>query len=83
MQQLIPRTGTSDSKTVENCGPNQAHFTQGLKAIVQLKSSNSYWCKSWNQPQGIYTWRQCSFTGEFSPNFNPKNMILTYTKDFS
>jgi hypothetical protein len=22
------------------------------------------------------------FTGEFSPNFNLKNMILTYTKDF-
>jgi hypothetical protein len=23
------------------------------------------------------------FTGEFSPNFYPKTMILTYTKDFS
>jgi hypothetical protein len=24
-----------------------------------------------------------SFTGEFSPNFHLKNMILTYTMDFS
>jgi hypothetical protein len=24
-----------------------------------------------------------SFTGKFSPNFNVKNMISTYTKDFS
>jgi hypothetical protein len=33
----------------------KAHFTLGLKANVQLKSSIPYWCKSSNQPQGLFT----------------------------
>ncbi len=27
-------------------------------------------------------WINVSFASKFSPNFNLKNMILTYTKDF-
>jgi hypothetical protein len=34
-------------------------------------------------PQGFTLGASVSFTSEFLPNFNSKNMILTCTKDFS
>jgi hypothetical protein len=34
-------------------------------------------------PQGFTLGASVSFTREFSPNFDPKNMILSYAKDFS
>ncbi len=33
-----------------NAGETKAHFTQGVKAKVQLKSSIPIGAKSWNQP---------------------------------
>jgi hypothetical protein len=41
-------------------------------------------CKSSSSlPPYLFIGASVSFTGKFLPNFDLKNIILTYTKDFS
>jgi hypothetical protein len=47
-----------------------------------VRSSSSFcWVHCLACPNRL-PWRQCFFTGKFLPNFDLKNINLTYTKDF-
>ncbi len=60
-----PGEGINDVLTLRLTQYIKAHSTQGVKANVQLKSS-IYWCKNWNQPQGLYLNSQVKILKIFS-----------------
>jgi len=83
MQQLITRTGTSDSKTGaklwSKLGPT---LYKDSRPIFNSNQAIPFGAKVEISPKGFTLGASVSFTGEFFKKFDLKNMILTYTKDF-